>query len=117
MHWLSEGKRDSDIAAILKLSVRTVEQHVHTCLQKLGVAAEVWRARNGAGGVAAHRQLQRNTQSVALAPAALVFSALNECTMKKPTAMQMHASATLKAGQGFASGTWRLKSRKSITAP
>lgn len=55
LHWLSEGKRDSDIAAILKLSVRTVEQHVAACLQKLHVetraaaAAEVWRARRRAG--------------------------------------------------------------------
>lgn len=52
LHWVSEGKRDSDIASILQLSVRTVEQHVHVCLQKLGVetragaAAEVWRARS-----------------------------------------------------------------------
>ena len=52
LHWVSEGKRDADIACILKLSVRTVEQHVRICLQKLGVetraaaAAEVWRARS-----------------------------------------------------------------------
>ncbi len=68
LHWVSEGKRDADIACILKLSVRTVEQHVHACLRKLGVetraagAAEVWRARNrtGAGpdgsGTAVQRQ-------------------------------------------------------------
>lgn len=51
LHWLAEGKRDQEIACIFKLSVRTVEQHVRVCLQKLGfetrsaAAAEVWRAR------------------------------------------------------------------------
>ena len=51
LHWVSEGKRDNEIACILNLSVRTVQQHVGACLEKLGVetrtgaAAEVWRAR------------------------------------------------------------------------
>ncbi|MFL6583514.1 MAG: response regulator transcription factor [Chthoniobacterales bacterium] len=54
LHWVAEGKRDGEIAKILKLSIRTVEQHVRTCLRKLdvdkrgGAAAEVWRARRSA---------------------------------------------------------------------
>jgi len=52
LHWIAEGKRDSEIAAILNLSVRTVEQHVRTCLRKLNVetrtaaCAVVWRSRS-----------------------------------------------------------------------
>lgn len=52
LHWLAEGKRDAEIAVILNLSVRTVEQHVATCLKKLNVetrtaaCAAVWRARS-----------------------------------------------------------------------
>lgn len=51
LHWLSEGKRDSEIAVILGISVRTVEQHVRVCLRKLGVEnragamAAIWRTR------------------------------------------------------------------------
>lgn len=51
LHWLAEGKRDSEIALILGISARTVEQHVRVCLSKLGVetraaaTAVVWRAR------------------------------------------------------------------------
>ena len=51
LHWIAEGKRDSEIAAILDLSVRTVEQHVRTCLRKLNVetrtaaCAVLWRER------------------------------------------------------------------------
>ena len=53
LHWVAEGKRDSEIAKILDLSVRTVEQHVRTCLRKLNVetrsaaSAAVWRAKYG----------------------------------------------------------------------
>lgn len=36
-HWLRLGKRDSEIAAILGISRRTVENHVHRILQKLMV--------------------------------------------------------------------------------
>jgi DNA-binding CsgD family transcriptional regulator len=59
LHWVSEGKRDSEIAEIMKLSVRTVEQHVGACLKKLdfenrsAAIAEVWRARNQAIDLAA----------------------------------------------------------------
>lgn len=51
LHWVSEGKRDGEIARIMKLSVRTVEQHVRACLKKFdfenrsAAVAEVWRAR------------------------------------------------------------------------
>ena len=51
LHWLAEGKRDGEIAMILRVSVRTIEQHVRACLQKVGVetrtaaVAAVWRAR------------------------------------------------------------------------
>jgi DNA-binding CsgD family transcriptional regulator len=51
LHWIAQGKRDSEIAVILKISARTVEQHVRVCLRKLGVetrsaaAATIWRAR------------------------------------------------------------------------
>jgi DNA-binding CsgD family transcriptional regulator len=53
--WVAEGKRDSEIATILNLSVRTVEQHVRTCLRKLNVetrtaaCAVLWRDRKSGG--------------------------------------------------------------------
>ena len=37
MHWVSEGKRDREIAVILGLSPRTVEKHVCHILEKLQV--------------------------------------------------------------------------------
>jgi DNA-binding CsgD family transcriptional regulator len=49
LHWVAEGKRDAEIAAIVNLSARTVEQHVRSCLRKLNVetrtaaCAAVWR--------------------------------------------------------------------------
>jgi DNA-binding CsgD family transcriptional regulator len=52
LHWVAEGKRDSEIALILDVSARTVEQHVRVCLRKLGVetraaaAAVIWQTRN-----------------------------------------------------------------------
>ena len=55
LHWVAEGKRDSEIAAILNLSVRTVEQHVRSCLGKLNVetrtaaCAVIWRERKSGG--------------------------------------------------------------------
>lgn len=51
LHWLAEGKRDHEIAAILKAKPRTIEQHVRAILRKLavetraGAAATAWRAR------------------------------------------------------------------------
>jgi DNA-binding CsgD family transcriptional regulator len=56
LHWVAEGKRDGEIAIILHRSERTIEQHVRTCLRKLGVetrtaaAAVVWRARKTSNG-------------------------------------------------------------------
>lgn len=56
LHWVAEGKRDSEIALIFGISVRTIEQHVRVCLQKLGVetrataCATVWRTRMGGMG-------------------------------------------------------------------
>ena len=55
LHWVAEGKRDSEIATILNLSVRTIEQHVRTCLRKLNVetrtaaCAVLWRERKSGG--------------------------------------------------------------------
>lgn len=55
LHWIAEGKRDSEIAVILNLSARTVEQHVRTCLRKLNVetrtaaCAVLWRERKSGG--------------------------------------------------------------------
>ena len=37
MQWLSEGKRDREIAIILGLSSRTVEKHVGHIIEKLNV--------------------------------------------------------------------------------
>ena len=51
LHWLAEGKRDSEIALIIKASERTIKQHVRAILRKLSVetrtaaAAVAWRAR------------------------------------------------------------------------
>jgi len=51
LHWLAEGKRDSEIGVILRISHRTVEQHVRAIMQKLAVesrgaaTAAAWRAR------------------------------------------------------------------------
>jgi DNA-binding CsgD family transcriptional regulator len=53
--WVAEGKRDGEIATILNLSVRTVEQHVRSCLRKFNVetrsalCAAVWRAKTDTG--------------------------------------------------------------------
>jgi DNA-binding CsgD family transcriptional regulator len=45
LHWVCEGKRDSEIAGIMKLSVRTVEQHVRACLKKIRFRKPVGRDR------------------------------------------------------------------------
>jgi DNA-binding CsgD family transcriptional regulator len=37
VEWIVEGKRNGDIAAILRVSARTVEKHVQNILDKLGV--------------------------------------------------------------------------------
>jgi ribose transport system substrate-binding protein len=47
LHWVRQGKRDSEIALILGISTRTAETHVSRILQKLSVetrtAAAMWR--------------------------------------------------------------------------
>ena len=59
LHWLSEGKRDGEIAVILEIRVRTVEQHVRAILRKLAVetrtaaAAAAWRSRPRSGAPSA----------------------------------------------------------------
>jgi DNA-binding CsgD family transcriptional regulator len=35
-HWMSQGKRDKEIATILKISPRTVSKHIQNILEKLG---------------------------------------------------------------------------------
>lgn len=37
LHWVIQGKRDAEIAAILSFSPRTAQKHVQTVLSKLGV--------------------------------------------------------------------------------
>lgn len=72
---MAEGKRDHEIALILGISRRAVEQHVRVCLQKLGVetrvaaTAIVWRARGPAersvrcrGGVSAAKKFSGNAK-------------------------------------------------------
>jgi DNA-binding CsgD family transcriptional regulator len=43
--WVAEGKRDAEIGAILGVSARTVETHVHRILRKLGVETRTGAAR------------------------------------------------------------------------
>jgi DNA-binding CsgD family transcriptional regulator len=37
MHWVSEGKTNSEIAIILEVTIHTVNRHVEHILSKLGV--------------------------------------------------------------------------------
>lgn len=37
LHWMTEGKSNQDVAAILQISPRTVEKHIETIYAKLGV--------------------------------------------------------------------------------
>jgi len=43
--WVSEGKRDGEIAKILHRSPRTIETHVHNILRKLGAETRTSAAR------------------------------------------------------------------------
>jgi DNA-binding CsgD family transcriptional regulator len=50
LFWISDGKRDREIAIILGISWRTVEKHVQKILKKLGVetrtgASKWWHER------------------------------------------------------------------------
>ena len=49
--WVSDGKRDREIATILEISARTVEKHLQNIFRKLHVetrtaAAKWWHERN-----------------------------------------------------------------------
>jgi DNA-binding CsgD family transcriptional regulator len=49
LHWIAQGKRDSEIGTILGISTRTVHKHVSNSLSKLGLetrtaAAALWSA-------------------------------------------------------------------------
>lgn len=45
LHWITEGKRDREIAVIVGISVRTAEHHVASILQKLAVETRTAAAR------------------------------------------------------------------------
>lgn len=47
LHWLIQGKRDSEIATILGASVRTIHKHVQRLLQKLHVETRTAAALRG----------------------------------------------------------------------
>jgi DNA-binding CsgD family transcriptional regulator len=51
VRWMAAGKRNSEIATILKLSERTVEKHAQKLFEKLGVETR------GAAGNWWHEQL------------------------------------------------------------
>lgn len=36
LQWVAMGKTSQDVAAILQISARTVEQHIQNCAQKMG---------------------------------------------------------------------------------
>jgi DNA-binding NarL/FixJ family response regulator len=60
LKWVTEGKRDSEIATVLGVSVRTINKHVQSILSKLNVetrtaaARYVARAVSPVSGDAAH---------------------------------------------------------------
>ena len=45
LHWIVQGKRDSEISIILGASVRTIHKHVQHLLEKLGVETRLAAAR------------------------------------------------------------------------
>ncbi len=57
MHWVTEGKRDREIATILGISRRTVEKHVGHILEKLGVETRSGAINELHKGAAGGRQL------------------------------------------------------------
>ena len=54
--WLSLGKRDAEIAAILGASVRTIHKHVQHILAKMGVETRTAAARVVLDGRSRRRQ-------------------------------------------------------------
>ncbi len=47
LHWIAEGKRDREIAAIIGISTRTAQHHVSHILEKLSVETRTAAARLG----------------------------------------------------------------------
>jgi len=45
LFWITEGKRDGEIAAILGIGVRTINKHAQRIFQKLGVETRTAAAR------------------------------------------------------------------------
>ena len=45
LHWITEGKRDREIAQIMGVSPRTAQHHVGSILHKLGVETRTAAAR------------------------------------------------------------------------
>jgi len=45
LHWIAEGKRDREIAAIIGVSARTAQHHVSHILEKLSVETRTAAAR------------------------------------------------------------------------
>ena len=45
LHWISEGKRDREIARIMGVSARTAQHHVSSILHKLSVETRTAAAR------------------------------------------------------------------------
>jgi DNA-binding CsgD family transcriptional regulator len=48
LHWITEGKRDREIAVILDLSPRTVSNHAHNIFQKLSTETRTAAVRYSA---------------------------------------------------------------------
>ena len=73
MHWLACGKTDTDIAALLSISPRTVQKHLEHMYVKLGVetrTAAVMRALEISERSVLREPLHRSNQDIALSPAA-----------------------------------------------
>ena len=56
LHWMTEGKRDGEIARIMGVSLRTAEHHVGSVLHKLCV-----ETRTAAARIALETQRDRKT--------------------------------------------------------
>lgn len=69
MQWLSEGKRDREIALILGLSSRTVEKHVCHIFEKLSVETRTAAANQCRYSIAlsARSEPPRTTRHIVLA--------------------------------------------------
>ncbi|MDW5442305.1 helix-turn-helix transcriptional regulator [Polaromonas sp. SM01] len=73
MHWLACGKTDTEIAALLSISPRTVQKHLEHMYVKLGVetrTAAVMRALDISERSVLREPLRRSNDDIALSPAA-----------------------------------------------